>query len=229
VIWRRVGVGLLLLAVAALAAYLLRDGVPDLRATIAAAGFWGPLMFVLLHGVVSAGPVPRTVFTLAAGVLFGSLIGLLAALTGTALAAGLSYVVAKLVGGRMVERHAHLPAIAWVRQRVQHRGLLAMISLRLIPAMPFSVMNYASALSGARILPYLLGTVLGVLPGTISMVVLGDAAVGGNPHPAMFVVSLVSATIGVTGAVLVARRPLPAERGPFACLVAEQDEPSPAT
>ena len=37
----------------------------------------------------------------------------------------------------------------------------------------------------------MLGTVLGVLPGTVAVVVLGDAAVGGNPHPAMFAVSLV--------------------------------------
>jgi uncharacterized membrane protein YdjX (TVP38/TMEM64 family) len=108
---------------------------------------------------------------------------------------------------------------------VQHRGLLAMISLRLIPAMPFSVMNYASALSGARILPYLLGTVVGVLPGTISIVVLGDAAVGGNPHPIMFVVSAVSAAVGVTGAVLVARHRLPVtEPAPFARLVVEPDD-----
>ena len=36
--------------------------------------------------------------------------------------------------------------------------------------------------------------------------VLGDAAVGGHPHPAMFAVSLVCGAIGLTGAVLAARR-----------------------
>jgi uncharacterized membrane protein YdjX (TVP38/TMEM64 family) len=81
-----------------------------------------------------------------------------------------------------------------------------MVSLRLIPAVPFAVMNYASALSGVRFLPYLLGTVLGVLPGTVAIVVLGDAAVGGSPHPAMFAVSVVSGLLGLTGALLVARR-----------------------
>jgi uncharacterized membrane protein YdjX (TVP38/TMEM64 family) len=210
--WRRVGLGLVLVAVVAVVVFLLRDGmpgIPDLRQAVAAAGMWGPLVFVALHAVVSASPVPRTVFTVAAGVLFGSLIGLAAALAGTALAAGLSFVLARFVGGPLAERYAHLPAVSWVRRRVQHRGLLTMISLRLIPAMPFSVMNYGAALSGARIAPYLLATLVGVLPGTISIVVLGDAAVGGNPHPAMFVVSVVSGLIGLTGAALVARRPLP--------------------
>lgn len=224
-IWRRVGAGLALLAVVALAAYLLRDGIPDVRQTVAAAGLWAPVLFVVLHGAICAGPVPRSVFTVAAGILFGSVTGILAALAGTALAAGLAFVLAKSIGARMVERHAHRPPIAWVLRRVQHRGLVAMISLRLIPPMPFSVMNYASALSGARIVPYLLATVIGVLPGTISIVVLGDAAVSGDPHPAMFVVSAVSAVIGLAGAYFVARRPLPADPEPPIAIAAATTDP----
>jgi uncharacterized membrane protein YdjX (TVP38/TMEM64 family) len=68
-------------------------------------------------------------------------------------------------------------------------------------------MNYASAVAGVRFTPYLLGTVLGVLPGTIGVVILGDAAVGGNPHPAMLLVSICSGAVGLTGALIAARRP----------------------
>jgi uncharacterized membrane protein YdjX (TVP38/TMEM64 family) len=212
VMLRRAGIGLLLVALAAVAVFLLRDGVPgipELRATVAAAGVWGPLVFVVLHGVLCAAPLPRSVFTVAAGVLFGSLTGIGAALVGTALAAGLSFVLARFVAGAFVERHAHRAPVEWVRSRVQHRGLLAMVSLRLIPVMPFSVMNYGAALAGARIGPYLLGTVIGVLPGTLSLVILGDAAVSGNPDPVMLVVSVCSGAVGFAGALLVARRPLP--------------------
>jgi uncharacterized membrane protein YdjX (TVP38/TMEM64 family) len=46
-----------------------------------------------------------------------------------------------------------------------------------------------------------------VLPGTVAIVVLGDAAVGGDPHPAMIVVSVVSGVLGLAGAVVAARRP----------------------
>jgi uncharacterized membrane protein YdjX (TVP38/TMEM64 family) len=224
---RRIGIGLLLVALLAVAVFLVRDGIPgipELRAAVAAAGIWGPLVFVLLHGVVCTAPVPRTVFTVAAGVLFGALTGLTTALIGTALAAGLSFVLARFVGGRLVERHAHRPPVAWVRRRVQHRGLLTMISLRLIPAMPFSVMNYGSALSGVGVVPFLLGTVLGVLPGTISIVILGDAAVSGHPDPIMFVVSILSGAIGLVGAFLVARRPLPPEE--LAAEAADPDDES---
>jgi uncharacterized membrane protein YdjX (TVP38/TMEM64 family) len=210
VMLRRAGIGLLLVALAAVAVFLLRDGVPgipELRATVAASGVWGPVVFVVLHGVLCAAPLPRSAFTVAAGVLFGTVTGIATALIGTALAAGLSFVLARFVGGRFVERHAHRAPVAWVRSRIEHRGLLAMISLRLIPIMPFSVMNYGAALAGAKLGPFLLGTVLGVLPGTLSLVILGDAAVSGNPDPVMLVVSFCSGAVGFIGALVVARRP----------------------
>jgi uncharacterized membrane protein YdjX (TVP38/TMEM64 family) len=213
--WRRVAAGAVVLVVAGVAVFLLRDGIPDVRQTVQNAGLWAPVLFVLLQGAVTITPVPRTVFTVAAGVLFGSVLGVLLTVTGTALAGVLAFGLGRMVGGRLVERHAHRRGVAWIRDRLDHSGLLAVVSLRLIPAVPFAAMNYASALSGVRFLPYLLGTVLGVFPGTIAIVVLGDAAVGGSPHPAMFAVSVVSGLLGLVGALVVARRhPVPVEPAP---------------
>jgi uncharacterized membrane protein YdjX (TVP38/TMEM64 family) len=206
--------GLAALVALAVALFLLRDtGLPDLRRTVQSAGLWAPLLFVLLQAVVTVSPVPRTFFTVAAGVLFGSISGLLLTVTGTALAAAGAFWLARLLGGRIAERYARRPLVAWVRARLDRSGLLAMVSLRLIPAVPFSVLNYASGVSGVRFPPFVLGTVLGVLPGTVAVVVLGDAAVGGNPHPAMFAVSLVCGLLGLAGSVLAARR-VPAPAGP---------------
>jgi uncharacterized membrane protein YdjX (TVP38/TMEM64 family) len=218
VTWGRIaaGVGVLVVAVLAVLAFRSGTGLLDVRQAVAAAGFWAPLLFVVLQGTVTAMPVPRTVFTVAAGVLFGAVGGILLAIVGTALAAATGYGLARLVGGRFVERHLSHPRMAWVRARLDRSGLLAMVSLRLIPAIPFAPLSYAAALSGVRIPPYLLGTVLGVLPGTIGVVVLGDAAVGGMPHPAMLLVSLTSGAIGVTGAVIVARRRPEMEATPIA-------------
>ncbi|WP_219412664.1 TVP38/TMEM64 family protein [Pseudonocardia nigra] len=212
--WGRIAVGVGVLVVAAIVVLLLREGIPDVRRAVQSAGIWAPMLFVLLHGAVTLAPVPRTVFTVAAGVLFGAITGVALSIAGTALAAAGAFWLGKLAGGRFVQRHAQHRAMQWVRARLDRRGLLAVISLRLIPAMPFSVMNYASALSGVRFPPYLVGTVLGVLPGTIGIVVLGDAAIGGNPHPAMFAVSLVSGAVGLTGAFIASRRPVPVAVAP---------------
>ena len=208
VTWGRIaaGIGVLVLALMAFLAWKSGTGLPDVRRTVLAAGLWAPVLFVVLQGVLTVTPVPRSIFTVAAGVLFGAIGGLLLTITGTAIAAAAAYWLARLVGGRFVERHLHRPQVAWVRARLDRSSLLAMVSLRLIPAVPFSVLNYAAALSRVRFAPYLLGTVLGVLPGTIGVVVLGDAVVGGMPHPAMFLVSVTSGLVGLTGAVIAARR-----------------------
>lgn len=181
-------------------------GVAGVRAQVAAAGAWAPLLFVLLQAVVTITPLPRTVFTVAAGVLFGAVWGLVLAITGTTLAALAAYGLVRWVGGPLIERHAHRAGFAWVRARLDRSGLLAMVSLRLLPMVPFSVMNYAAGLAGVRLFPYLVGTVLGVLPGTVAIVVLGDAVTGGTVHPALLAVSVLGAVVGVTGTAIAARR-----------------------
>jgi uncharacterized membrane protein YdjX (TVP38/TMEM64 family) len=202
-----VGAAVLVVAVVAFLMYRTGTDLLDVRTAVKAAGLWAPVLFVLLQGMVTVVPVPRTVFTVAAGVLFGGLGGVLLAVAGTALAATVAFWLVRLLGGRFVRKHADHRVMTWVRVRLDRSGLLAMVSLRLIPAVPFSAMNYAAALSGIRFSPYLLGTVLGVLPGTIGIVILGDAAVGGDPHPAMLLVSVTSGLVGLTGALIAARRP----------------------
>jgi uncharacterized membrane protein YdjX (TVP38/TMEM64 family) len=195
------------LVAAALVALLLAR-TTDLAAVqqaVRSAGLWAPAVFVLLQVAVTVAPVPRTVFTVAAGVLFGSSTGMLLAVAATTATAVLAFWLVRVATRRFVERHAGWAAVAWARDRLERRGLLAVVSLRLIPVVPFSVMNYASGLSGVRFAPYLLGTLLGVLPGTVAVVVLGEAAVGGTPPPALLAVSVAGGLLGLWGAVVAAR------------------------
>ena len=105
-----------------------------------------------------------------------------------------------------MDRFADRGPVVWTRRRLDRSGLLAVTSLRLIPALPFSLLNYAAGLSGVRFTPYLLGTVLGTAPGTIALVVLGDA-VTGRVSPGLLAVSVVGGLVGTVGAVVAARRP----------------------
>lgn len=201
--------GTVALAVAALVVTLSRSA-PDPAAFLGAvrsAGIWAPALFLLLQVVLTVGPVPRTVFTVAAGVLFGSALGVLIAVLATVGAAVVAFWLVRLGTARLAARYAERRVMAWVRERLDHRGLLAVLSLRLLPMVPFPVLNYASGVSGVRFVPYLLGTAVGVLPGTVAVVVLSDAAVGGAPDPRLLAVSLVCGVLGAAGVLLVARRP----------------------
>jgi uncharacterized membrane protein YdjX (TVP38/TMEM64 family) len=82
--------------------------------------------------------------------------------------------------------------------RLRERGWPAVMSMRMIPAVPFSVANYAGGASAVRLLPYTLATLVGLLPGTAAVVILGDALTG-NVSPLLFVVSLCTASLGIAG------------------------------
>lgn len=205
--WRTLAIALVaLVAVGAVVLFARSGGVQHVRDVVEASGAWAPVLFVLLQAVVTITPLPRTVFTVAAGVLFGSIAGLVLTITATTLAAVAALLLMRGVGSGFVARHAHRPSVMWVRSRLDHSGLLAVVSLRLIPAVPFAVMNYAAGLAGVRLLPFIVGTVLGVLPGTVAIVVLGDAVGSGHAHPAMLAVSLAGGLLGLAGAVWAARR-----------------------
>ena len=75
-----------------------------------------------------------------------------------------------------------------------------MLPLRLSPAVPFSVLNYAAGASAVGVRPYALATMVGLVPGTAAVVVLGDAMTG-NVSPLLVLVSLCTAAAGIAGLV----------------------------
>jgi uncharacterized membrane protein YdjX (TVP38/TMEM64 family) len=160
-------------------------------------GPWFPLAFLAAHVVVTVFPFPRTAFTLAAGLLFGTVLGVGLAVLASTLSALIALWLVRTVGLRL-DRVVRHPAIGTADARLRNRGWPVVLSLRLIPAVPFSVINYAAGASAVRVLPYTLATVVGVMPGTLAVVVLGDALTG-HISPLLFAVSMVTAAIGVAG------------------------------
>lgn len=181
-------------------------GLGHVRETVAAAGLWAPVLFVLLQVLVTITPLPRTVFSVAAGVLFGTPWGLCLTVLATTVAAVAAYTLVRWFGAPLAARHADRAQVRWLRARLDRSGLLAVVSLRLIPVMPFAVLNYASGLARVRPAAFVVGTVIGVLPGTIAVVVLGDAVTSGELNPALFAVSVAGGLLGLAGTAIAARR-----------------------
>ena len=188
------------LAVAAVVAVVLMVPLPtavQLRDWATSVGPWFPLVFFLAHVLVTILPFPRTAFTLAAGLLFGPALGVLIAVTASALSALLALLAVRALGWQLTSLVSH-PALESVDARLRARGWAAVLSLRLIPVVPFSVLNYAAGASSVKVLPYLLATLVGLLPGTAAVVVLGDALTG-NVSPLLALVSVGTAAVGVAG------------------------------
>lgn len=204
----RIAAGLALLVALVAAAFLLP--VPDpleIRAWVRSVGPAAPLLFLLAHVLVTVAPAPRTVFTLAAGLLFGPLTGVLLSLAATTLSALLAFGLVRALGRDVVAPYLDRGVLRRIDTHLRARGWVAVAALRMIPPVPFSVLNYCSAVSSIRLRHFAAGTVIGIVPGSVAVVLLGDALTGTTP-PALLAVSLLGAAVGVTGLVLDARTPV---------------------
>jgi uncharacterized membrane protein YdjX (TVP38/TMEM64 family) len=175
----------------------------ELRDWATSVGPWFPLAFLATHIVVTVFPFPRTAFTLAAGLMFGPLLGIGLAVLASTLSALIALLLIRAVGWQLNKLVSH-PTIDTLDSRLRRRGWLSIVSLRLIPAVPFAVLNYAAGASAVRAVPYTLATLVGLLPGTTAVVILGDALTG-RVNPLLVLISCATACIGVVGLYLEAR------------------------
>lgn len=176
----------------------------QLRDWATSLGPWFPLAFLAAHIVVTVFPFPRTVFTLAAGLLFGPYLGVPLAVLASTVSAVIAVLLVRAAGWQL-DRLVRHPRLDAVNARLAERGWPTVLSMRLIPAVPFSVLNYAAGSCAVRVLPYTLATFVGLLPGTAAVVILGDALTG-NISPLLFGVSLCTASVGIAGLVYEIRR-----------------------
>lgn len=204
---RRVAVAVALAVFLAVTVLIDVPAISTLRSWAEAAGPWFLVLFWLGYVVITQFPVPRTILTLSSGVLFGPWVGIIVALTATTVAAALSLsVVRGLLGEWMAPRLRH-PAVAGINARLEQRGWLAVTSLRMIAGVPFSIMNYAAALTSVPLGMFTVATLVGSAPGTVVTVVLGDALTG-DVDPLVIGLTVVLAVIGLVGLAVDHRLPV---------------------
>lgn len=194
-VWRLVLTALVIVALVAVALLVRLPSAVQLRDWARALGPWFPLAFLAAHTIVTVFPFPRTAFTLAAGLLFGPWLGVSLAVAASTLSALIALALIRTAGWQLSRLVRH-PGLEALDSRLRRRGGPAVVSLRLIPAIPFAVINYAAGASAVRPWPYTLATVVGIFPGTAAVVVLGDALTG-RVSPALFAVSVATAAVGV--------------------------------
>ena len=180
----RFGILLVLLAAAGFAAWRL--GFFDLRDPrhLAAAvrrarevRAIAPL-FVLIYAVVAAFGLPATPLTLAGGAIFGTVLGSILNWSGAVLGAIGSFVLAKALGHDALRRLLGQKATK-LQGLVERGGFATMFRLRLLPVVPFNVLSFAAGLAGMPFRAYVLGTALGIIPGTIVYTYFADSLIAG--------------------------------------------------
>ena len=115
-------------------------------------GEWAPVVFFVIYVVAAVTLVPRFLLTVSAGTMFGVWRGSVAVFIGASLGALLVYALAlPLARSRLMQRVRREPRVDAVRRAVAGEGVHIMLLLRLPPITPYSIVNYALALSGSPI------------------------------------------------------------------------------
>lgn len=194
--WRGRAVALLVvLAVAVVAALVL--GMPSrtqVQVWLDGLGPAAPVAFVVVYSAATLTPLPKNVLSVAAGFAFGVAWGVglvwLASMAGACAAFALSRALGREAVEAMVGQH-----VAPVDDALQRHGTLAVVAVRLVPVLPFTPVNYALGLTALPWRPYVVGTALGIVPGTVAHVALGASVTQtswGMAAAALTVVGLLS-------------------------------------
>jgi uncharacterized membrane protein YdjX (TVP38/TMEM64 family) len=158
--------------------HLTLDNVVSLRdrfqGVISGNFFAAILGYIALYAAIVSLSVPgASVMTLAGGLMFGLAFGGLAAVTAATIGATIIFLVARTAFGETLAAKGGA-AVDTLRQGFKDNALSYLLFLRLVPAFPFFLVNLVPALAGVPLRTYVIGTFLGIIPGTFAFASIGS-------------------------------------------------------
>lgn len=182
--WVRVGLPILALLVFVILAW--KHGYFDLKNPQKLEGaaqraqdvpWLGPI-FVAVYAGLATFAAPVSPLAYGAGAVFGLVRGSLYVMLASLIGASAGYFLARSAWSGVARR---LLGRFHDKMRDLRKGNLFLTTLRmqLLPVMPFGIFNYAAGVSHFRFLPFIAGTAIGILPGTVAAVYVGDRVMAG--------------------------------------------------
>ena len=130
----------------------------------------GPMAAVGGFALAVSLAIPLTLMTLGTLVAFGPWVGFACSLFGALMGASLSYGIGYFLGREVLERMAG-ERVNLISRRLSKRGVLTIIVVRMVPIAPFAIVNMITGASHISLRDVLLGTAIGMTPGTLVMMV----------------------------------------------------------
>jgi uncharacterized membrane protein YdjX (TVP38/TMEM64 family) len=166
-------------------------------------GPFAPLLYIPLFAVVNF-VVAWGILAGAAGLLFGTVAGWPLALAGVTLASLAQMAVARRLAkdhaGRLLPQRTRA-----IEQFLQHNGTVAVMESRIVPFLPYGVVNYAAGLTRLGYREMAAGTLIGAAPKVFAYVALGGSISNLGAIEVKIAVGLL-VVLGIIGLVVVKRQ-----------------------
>ena len=152
--------------------------------------------FLVIGAFVVGGLImfPLTLLITATAVVFEPWLAIVLSLVGAIANAVVVYAIGR---GLMRETvmHAFGKYVEKLRGALDRSGIIAVASIRMVPIAPFTLVNLAAGAIQVRLPDYVIGTLLGILPGTIALTAFGTQLREIVEHPTLTNVGLLVAAI----------------------------------
>jgi len=140
-------------------------------------GLLGVLVYAVVYITAIVAMAPGLMLTLAAGFIWGPLMGALVAWPSSLLAATTAFVVGRYLARTYIEqRFGNRALFRAIERATALHGLKIVILLRLSPVAPFGLLNYGFGLTQLKTRSYALATGIGLLPMTFLYAYVGSLA-----------------------------------------------------
>lgn len=131
---------------------------------------FGPLglvVFIFLYMVNTISLLPPIgIMSLTSGFVFGPFWGSIALMVGSFLGTSATFLISRFFGGRLVQKILKGKGQEF-QEKLNRNGFKVILFIRLIPLIPWEVVNYISGLSQIKYRDYILGTLIGIFPSVV--------------------------------------------------------------
>jgi uncharacterized membrane protein YdjX (TVP38/TMEM64 family) len=200
---------ILLVVVIAIIIISAKLGVGDklgaLQDWIRSLGVLGPLVFMAVYAAATVAALPGSALSIAAGALFGPVLGVITVIFAATLGASLAFLVSRYFARSSIEKWLEgSEKFRKLDELTARHGDIMVAITRLVPLFPFNLLNYGFGLTSVAFRTYVVWSFVCMLPGTI-LYVVGSAAVaealreGKVPWLLVVVVALILGIIVVLG------------------------------
>lgn len=154
----------------------LGERLGELKEWIGKQGIWGHFIFAGIYALATVLAIPGSALTIAAGALFGSVVGTITVVFGATTGATLCFLISRYLARDVIATSmANNERFKKLDKLTEKHGAIIVAITRLVPIFPFNLLNYGFGLTGVPFGTYVGWSFLCMLPGTILYVVGTDA------------------------------------------------------
>ena len=127
-------------------------------------GNWALVIFISLYALNTVSLLPPIgIISLSAGFIFGPLQGIIALMLGGLIGTTATFFIGRYLGREWIENIIKGKAKELL-DKLDHNGFQVILIIRLIPLIPWEVVNYASGLSKIKYIDFISATLIGIFP-----------------------------------------------------------------